>query len=165
MSAMPETPTTPLSAEQAIDLCLLVEMEARWENLRKERSQTPMPRPLTNEDLHAAQKAFSTFRAKLLAYNKKYTPAHATDLLLNNPVRLGTWCRRMRALYLQVEHDPRVPCPVHLLEKAYRFAEGMAGRTGKEPFQRSESLQTVQAVIGELEALAQWCAGESRKAA
>lgn len=157
MFATPETPATPLSSAQAIELCLLVEMEARWENLRKERAQTPLAQPRTIEDLHAAQKAFSVFRTKLAAYNKKHTPAHVTDLLLNHPNRLGPWCRRMAALYLQVEHDARVRCPVHLMEKAYRCADGIAARMGKELFKRSLPLDTTHTVIGEFAALAQWC--------
>jgi len=157
MSEPTETPAAPLPIAQVIELCLLVEMEARWENLRKERSHTPQLRPQTAEDLNGVQRAYEAFRTKLLAYNKKYTPAHVTDLLLNYPNRLGPWCRRMRDLYRQVEQNPRISCPVHLLDKAYRWADGIAGRMSKESFSRSTSLTTIQAALGELEALARWC--------
>jgi len=157
MSAPTETPAVTLPVAQAVELCLLIEMEAQWENLRKERSHTPQLRPQTAEDLSRVQRSYEAFRSKLLAFNKKYTPAHVTDLLLNYPNRLGPWCRRMRDLYRQVEQHPRIPCPVHLLEKAYRWADGMAGLMGKEPFRRSMPLTTIQAAIGELEALARWC--------
>jgi hypothetical protein len=165
MSATPETAAPQISVAQAIDLCLLVDQEARWENLRKVRDQPSGAKSLSNEELHAVQNAFAAFRTRLVAYNKKYSPAHATDLLLNYPERLGPWCRRMLALYLQVADDPRVPCPVHLLEKAYRFADGMAGRVGKEPFKRSAPIKTIQAAVRELEALAQWCENDARLAA
>jgi hypothetical protein len=152
MSAMSETPAQNLSLAQATELSLLVDLEARWENLRKARFMTP-------QELHNVQKAYELFRTKLMAFNKKYAPAHVPDLLLNNPVRLGTWCKRMCQLYLQVEHDPHVPCPVHLLEKAYRCADGMASRIGKEPFKRSVPLDSTQAAVRELEALLRWCSG------
>ena len=59
------------------------------------------------------QRAYEVFHAKLVAYNKRHTPAHVPELLLNSPSRLGMWCCRMRDLYLQVEHDPQSHCPVH----------------------------------------------------
>src|SRR2546421_9473452 len=87
------------SPEQAIDLSLLVDLEARWENLRK----PPSPEGgHGTKDLQGRQSAYDAYRAKLVAYNKRYAPAHVPELLLNTPSRLGAWCRAMRDLYLQV---------------------------------------------------------------
>jgi hypothetical protein len=141
---------------QATELSLLVDLEARWENLRK----TPSPDPEvlgTTQDLRAKQKAYEAFRAKLVAYNNQYTPAHVPELLLNSPTRLGLRCRKMRDLYLQVEHAPQIRCPVHLVEKAYRWADRVGMRLNKGRVSRSTPPGTIRAAIRDLEALAQWC--------
>ena len=119
MPEIQEASVGNIDAAQAAELSLLVDLEARWENLRK----TPLQAAeagATTQDLHGKQKAYDAFRAKLVAYNKQYTPAHVPELLLNTPSRLGKWCRTMRELYLLVEHNSQGHCPVHLLEKAYQ---------------------------------------------
>ena len=63
----------------------------------------------------------------------------------------------MRDLYLQVEHDPKGHCPVHLLEKAYRRADRIGARMKKVSVSRSTPPGTIRDVIGELEVLGQWC--------
>jgi len=75
----------------------------------------------------------------------------------SDAVRLAAWCRTMRDLYLQVEHDPRSRCPVHLVEKAYRWADRVAGRMKEGPLRRSTPPDTVGEAIRNLEALNQWC--------
>ena len=81
-----------LPAAQAAELALLVDLEARWENLRK----TPAPdAAAATLDLVDRQKSYETFRVKLVAYNDRHTPAHVPELLLNTPLRLGAWCRRI----------------------------------------------------------------------
>src|SRR5438105_3389192 len=86
---------------QAKELALVVDLEARWENLRTS-SQTAKSPP-TIQDLHGKQKAYEAFRLKLAAYNKRYSPSHIPELLLNTGIRLGGWCRTMRELYLKLE--------------------------------------------------------------
>ena len=141
---------------RATELALLVDLEARWENLRIFQPITPRMAG-TVQELHERQNAYETFRTKLAAFNEKYVPGHVPELLLNNPLRLGKWCREMRNLYFQVEHDPSIPCPVHLLRKAYRCADAIAGKIDKDLFGRSKPPDNTQAVIRELEALAHWC--------
>jgi hypothetical protein len=138
-------------------LALLVDLEACWENLRTAPlGSSDAPRP-TQQGLHGKQKAYDAFRAKLAGYNRRYRPAHVPELLLNTPARLGKWCRAMRALYLWVEHDPRGRCPVHLLEKAYRWADRVAARTGQGRLSRSAPPGTIGEAIRVLEALERWC--------
>jgi hypothetical protein len=143
-----------LPAAQAAELALLVDLEARWENLRK----TPAPNLVAARlDLMDRQKSYETFRAKLVAYNEEHTPAHVPELLLNTPSRLGAWCRRMRDLHVQVEQDPRGRCPEHLLEKAYRCADRVGVRLNKALISRSPPPATIGAAIRDLETLAAWC--------
>src|SRR5262245_20135037 len=94
-----------LDPAQAIELSLVVDLEARWENLRNAPRQNRAVGAST-QDLHRKQKAYDAFRAKLVAYNNRFKPPHRPESLLNTPVRLAKWCRTMRDLYLRVEHDP-----------------------------------------------------------
>ena len=156
MPEIREATVPSIDSAQAAELSLLVDLEARWENLRKTPSQAQQVGPGT-QDLQGKQKAYEAFRAKLVAYNKQYSPAHIPELLLNTPSRLGKWCQAMRDLYLQVEHDPRGHCPVHLLEKAYRWADRVGVRMNQGCITRSTPPDTIRAAIRDLEALGQWC--------
>src|SRR5438128_964536 len=127
MLQITKAPIDNLDPVQATELSLLVDLEACWENLRKPASGH-VDVGIATKDLSAKQKAYEVFRVKLVAYNKRYTPVHVPELLFNTPTRLGIWCRRMRNLYLQIEHGPRGHCPVHLLEKAYRWADQIGVR-------------------------------------
>jgi hypothetical protein len=154
---MSDVTAVDLGSAQAAELAQLVELEARWENLRAPTTPAPDVKPTTLE-LQAKQKAYDAFRAKLAAYNKRYAPAHVPELLINTPVRLGLWCRSMRDLLRRVEHEPQGYCPVHLLEKAYRLADRVAAKTGAVPLHRSALPETIGAAVLELEALDRWCA-------
>jgi hypothetical protein len=144
------------SLDQAAELAALVELEACWENLRIAGSRPPEPHPAARE-LHGRQKAYESFRVKLAAYNKLYAPVHIPELLLNTPTRLGVWCRTMRDLFLRVEHDARIVCPVQLIEKAFRRADQLATKGNTGLVNRPASTGTIQEAIHELEGLRLWC--------
>jgi hypothetical protein len=144
-----------LDPAQALELALLLDLEACWENLRAASALSEAP-PST-QGLQGKQKAYDGFRAKLKGYNKRYAPAHVPELLLNTPARLALWCGSMRQLYGQLEHIPGAPCPAHLLEKGYRWANKIADRMGHGRIMRSPAPDTISAVILALEALRQWC--------
>jgi hypothetical protein len=157
MADVREIPVDNLDSAQAAELALLVDLEARWENLRTIPSRPADVQPTTQE-LHGKQKAYEAFRAKLAAYNKRFKPSHIPELLLNTPVRLGIWCRTMRDLYGRVEQDSQMHCPVHLMEKAYRWAERVATRIGAPLPARSAPPATIREAIERLDGLSQWCA-------
>jgi hypothetical protein len=152
----PQSEAPVLEPAQAAALALLVDLEARWENLRK-HSPPPPDVGESLKDLSAKQKAYDAFRARLVAYNKRYRPAHVPELLLNTPLRLGAWCRAMRDLYLQVGHDGQVPCPVDLLDKAYRWADQIGVRMDKSPVIRTTPPAAIGDAVRDLEALERWC--------
>ena len=81
MPEIKEASARTLAPAQAADLARLVDLEARWENLRKTPFQSAEAGD-TTQDLHRKQKAYDAFRAQLVAYNKLYTPAHIPELLL-----------------------------------------------------------------------------------
>src|SRR4051812_37256310 len=116
-----------LDPAQAAELASLVDLEARWENLRTPASRPPDSQP-SIKLLQDKQRAYEGFRAKLAAYNKRFTPTHIPELLLNTPIRLGRWCQTMRDLHARLEPGTSAPFPVHLLEKAYRWADHVAAR-------------------------------------
>jgi hypothetical protein len=146
------TPAGSLDLAQAAELSLLVDLEARWENLRKVNLGHSL------QDLQARQKAYDAFHAKMVVYNRRYTPTHVPELLLNTPLRLALWCRKMRDLYRQVEPIHQGHCPVHLLEKAYRCADHLATRLHTDLASRPAALPgTSHDTAGALESLAQWC--------
>jgi hypothetical protein len=156
MPEMSQAPAENPDPAQAAEVSLLVDLEARWENLRKPSPPGPAGKPDLRE-LLARQKAYEAFHSKLVAYNRRYTPGHVPELLLNTPVRLAAWCRAMRDLYRQVEHAPGGHCPAHLLEKAYRWADRVAARQDKDRVGRSPPPDTIGDAVRDLEALAQWC--------
>jgi hypothetical protein len=145
-----------IGAAQAAELAVLLNREARWENLRAARSGTPRV-PSVTSDLHAVQRAYDAFRAQLRAYQMRFSATHATELPLNTPGRLGSWCRQVRDLNVRSELSVETHSPVHLLEKAYRWADRLAGKRGKERMSRATPPSTVEAVFRDLEAVAAWC--------
>src|SRR5262245_32337035 len=149
---------------QATELSRLVELEARWENMRRTPARA-QETASTTQTLLGVQKAYDAFRSKLVAYNKRYTPPHVPELLLNTPSRLAMWCRAMRELYVEAEHNPLIHSPVHLLEKAYRWAERMSVRMNKDRVSRPPPPGTIRAAVENLGALVQWCDGLAAGAA
>jgi hypothetical protein len=145
-----------VDAAQAAELTALLDLEARWENLRAARPGAPQAPPAT-QDLQGMQRAYDAFRAKLKCYQMRYSPGHATELLLNTPARLGRWCRQVRDLYLRAGQAAQAHPPAHLLEKAYRWADRLADRSGKGRATHPTPPATAEAGIRDLEALAAWC--------
>jgi hypothetical protein len=145
-----------IGAAQAAELAVLLHLEARWENLSAARSGTPRV-PSVTPDLQAVQRAYDAFRAQLRAYQLRFSPTHESELLLNTPSRLGIWCRQVRDLHVRAGRAAEAHSPVPLLEKAYRWADRLAGKRGKERVGRATPPGTVEAVFLDLEAVAAWC--------
>jgi hypothetical protein len=155
MSEIAATVPGKLDLEQALELSLLVDLEARWENLRKAPGDASEEG--SSRDLPAKQHAYEVFRAKLAAYNRRYTPLHVPELLLNTPGRLALWCRKILDLYLRLEHNPQARCPVHLLAKAYRWADRVAARLHKDLASPPGPPTSIRGAVAELEELVRWC--------
>ncbi len=149
------TPTTAVDLAQAVELIQLVDLEARWENLRDRPADAPGT--LTLAELQSKQNAHRAFQSRLVAYNQRYTPAHVPELLLNTPARLGKWCRTMCDLCRRVELEPQVSCPVHLVAKAYRWADKMARRLVRERAPQQAPPTRIAEAVHALEELGKWC--------
>ncbi|OWK40581.1 hypothetical protein [Fimbriiglobus ruber] len=155
MNRITEGFVAKLDPVQARDLAQLVELEARWESLRKGPSWDDLRAAVT--DLRGKQKAYDVFQTKLLAYNQRHKPAYVSEPLLSTPGRLLPWCRTMRDLFALVEHDTQVACPVHMVEKAVRLVVRLGTRMGREFVRPAEPPATIRATIEILEDLIQWC--------
>ena len=145
-----------ICAAQAAELAMLLNLEARWENLRAARQGTSRVSSIA-QDLRGMRKAYDAFRVQLKAYQARFSPTHASELLLNTPARLGGWCRQVRDLHLRAGQSAQAHSPVHLLEKAYRWADRLAGKRGKDCVSRAAPAGPAEAVFRGLEALAAWC--------
>ena len=156
MDAVATAAATCRPPTQVTELAQLVELEARWENMRQgctpARSTQSAPQALVK-----VQRAYDAFHETLVRYNKRHVPAHVPELLLNTPLRLATWCLAMRNLYAQLEHDRQVHSPIHLVEKAYCAADRISVRLGTDAISRSPAPGTVQAALDNLQILANWC--------
>jgi hypothetical protein len=152
-------PASQISSLQATDLALLVDLEARWENLRLDQAAN-RGKTLTREELKQIQIAYEAFHGKLVVYNARYKPAHVPELLLNTAFRFQLWCRSLKGLFgVILQNDAQVSCPVHLLEKAYRCADRIADRASKERFARPPLSDSIAATVQDLDNLANWCDG------
>jgi hypothetical protein len=140
---------------QPTELSLLVELEARWENLRGNRVATPGKEETTH--LQQKQKAYEAFHDKLSAYNKTFKPEHVPERLLNTPLRLCEWCRKMRGLFARSEQNGKMMYPTHLMEKAYRSADRIAVVLHKDNAERAAPASGASEAVRELESLALWC--------
>jgi hypothetical protein len=157
MTSPLQFPVSQLSPTQATELSILLNLEARWENLRIDQSAN-RGKMLTRDELKQIQTAYEAFHGKLVAYNTRYKPLHVPELLLNNALRFQSWCRSLQGLYaIILENDCRVNCLVHLLEKAYRCADRIADRANKERFSRPPASDNIATTVQDLDNLAQWC--------
>jgi hypothetical protein len=138
-------------ASRCAELAVLLDLEARWENLRASRTSAG---PSSLQELQRIQRAYEVFHAKLVAYNKRNAPAHIPELLINTSVRLELWCKKVSALFIAL--DDGAAFSAHLLEKAYRLADAIAIRRNREPATRPAS-DEARCVARELEILATWC--------
>jgi hypothetical protein len=137
-------------ASCSVELAVLVDLEARWENLRANRKSAG---PSTLQELHVIQRAFEAFQAKLVRYNKRCAPPHIPERLINTPLLLERWCKKMGALFAEL--DSGVPFPAQLLEKAYRLADVIATKKGLDRVDRPPTTG-VRSATQELDDLAIW---------
>jgi hypothetical protein len=146
---------------QAVELTVLVEMEARWENLRGQPANTRT----SQNDLTTIQQFYEQYHTRLVAYNQGNKPEHIPELLINTPSRLARWCAKMCDLFQIAEGDSKAQCPVNVVEKTYRRAESIAKRLGRTPPLRRTPPKIIQTAIEDLRAVEMWCAARDEPTA
>lgn len=153
MSQLSETVAEKLEPAAAAELTRILDLQARWENLRGAPTGAP---GFSTPDLHGRQKAYDAFRTRLAAYSAKYPAPHLPEVTLNTPERVGTWCRAVRAVLRRAGAE-QVEYPAHLLAKAHRLADKVATRLGKAPADREAGAGTAAAALRNLDAVVEWC--------
>jgi hypothetical protein len=104
------------------------------------------------------QRTFEAFRAGLAAYAARYGADPVPERTPTTADHLAAWCRLARAVVRRADPWPGGGGPAQVAARAYRLADGLAGRLGREPVARSAGATTRDAVLATLEAVGAWCA-------
>lgn len=144
---MTEAAAEELTPARAAELARVLDLQARWQNLRDGGSQS-------TARLQALQVAFENYRVRLAAYTARNQAEPVPELTPTKPGRLGTWCKTVRGVLRRAEE---LECPTHVVAKAHRVADQIAGRLQAEPVVRGEPTDVAGAVRA-LEAVIGWCA-------
>jgi hypothetical protein len=139
---------TPTEPAQGLALAALVKLQAAWENTPKAVGTN-----ISRDRLQAKQRAFEAFRSRTQEYNRRFTPAFVPERQGTSDRYLAVWCRHMARLFAVTT---AAPCPVQVVEKAYRWAERAAAKGGREPEART-SFGTTEGAVHILGMIAQWC--------
>ena len=78
---------------------------------------------------------------------------------MNTPVRVGVWCRVVRAVFRRARPEAGTDGPTHAVEKAYRLADRIAARLKVEPVGRGSPPDSIGSAVGALDAVTLWCDG------
>ncbi|MBA4189856.1 MAG: hypothetical protein C0467_17880 [Planctomycetaceae bacterium] len=155
MSQMSENTAEKLDQTQAAELVRVIDLQARWENMRGNPA-TGGGSGFSTPDLQGRQKAYEAFRVRLAAYTTRYRASHVPEVTLNTPERVGMWCRAVRAVFRRAGQE-FTEYPTHTVAKAHRLADRIATRLGRPPAEREESSPGLAGAIRNLDAIVSWC--------
>jgi hypothetical protein len=153
-----ESAAEQLDPVQAAELARVIDLEARWENIRADRAGVMTGHGTL--DLQNRQRTYEAFRSRLAAYTARYRSTRVPELTPNGLDRLGAWCRTVRAVLRRAEHVAAAgDCPVYVVAKAHRMADQIAIRLNKKPVGQGSPPDDIAGAIRELDALIAWCDG------
>jgi hypothetical protein len=155
MAQMSEQAAEKLDPAQAAELVWVIDLQARWENVRAGPAQADGG--YSTPDLHGRQRTYEAFRSRLAAYTARYKAAEVPETTLNSPDRVAVWCRAVRAVFRRAGHEAGTECPTHAVEKAYRLADRIAARLKVEPVGRGSPPDSIGTAVGALDAVILWC--------
>ena len=155
MSQLTETIADALPPAQAAGLARLIDLQARWENLRDNPGKPPSE--YTAPDLHGRQKAYEAFRAARADYTSRYRAIDVPETSLNTPERVAAWSRAVRAVFRRAEGGD---CPAAAVEKAYRLADRIASRLKRQPVARV-ALASMGDAVAVLDEVVRWCEAQA----
>jgi hypothetical protein len=157
MAQFSEREAERLDAVQAAELVGVIDLQARWENMRAGPAQADGG--YSTPDLLGRQRTYEAFRSRLATYTARYKAAEMPETTLNSPERVAVWCRAVRAVFRRARFESGAESPTHAVEKAYRLADRIAARLKVEPVGRGSPPDGIGAVVGALDAVIQWCGG------
>ena len=152
MPRLTEAAAAALSPAQAADLARVLDLQAEWQNLKEDGRDYSAAR------LHGLQRTFEAFRVALAAYAGRYGADPVPERTPATADHLAAWCRVARAVVRRADPWPGGGGPAQVAARAYRLADGLAGRLGREPVARSAGATARDDVLAALEAVRAWCA-------
>ena len=152
---MSETSAEKFDPVQAADLINVLNLQAKWECVLGTPVGADVASSTTN--LQDRQRQYEAFRIQMAAYVDRYKTTYVPDMTLNTPDRFGRWCRTVRAVCGRAEQVAGSVCPDHVVEKAYRVADRIAGTLSKDPVGRGAAPDSIGAAIRDLDAVIVWC--------
>ncbi len=146
MPPLTESAAEKLTPEQATAMVRVLELQAGWEALLKDKGQKD-----NQAGLRDRQKAHDAFQIAWSEYVAKYRASQLPEPTHNVPDRLAVWCHTLRVVFERAERGD----PFHLMAKVYRLADRIAMKLGKEPVERKPVVD-LAAAIRELEVVIAW---------
>src|SRR5262245_8728470 len=154
---MSESNAAHLDPAQAAELARVIDLHARWENLRANPARLTAAYSVL--DLQELQRAFEAYRVRQAAYTARYHAAEIPELTRNSPERVGTWCRVVRAVFRRAEREAGSAYPAHAVEESLRLADQIAARRKKDPVERVAPENSIGGAIRILDMVIRWCDG------
>ena len=151
MSPLTETTAEALPPAQAAALARVIDLQARWENLRDNPGKPASE--YTAPDLHGRQKAYEAFRIARAEYTGQFRAIDIPETSLNTPERVSAWCRAVRVVFRRAEAGD---CPAAAVEKAYRMSDRIAARLKRQVIVRGAMANLTDAAAA-LDAVVEWC--------
>lgn len=150
MPPLTESAAEKLTPVQATAMVRVLELQANWEALLKDKAQKD-----NQAGLRDRQKAHDAFQVAWSEYVAKYRASQLPEPTHNVPDRLAVWCHTLRVVFQRAERGD----PFHLMAKVYLLADQIAMKLGKEPVGRKPvvDLAALAAAIRELEVVIAWC--------
>jgi hypothetical protein len=155
VAQLTETLAEKMDPAQAVELARLFELHAKWENMR----ETPAGAAtgFSTLDLQERQRAYDSFRTRQAAYTARFRAAPLSEVSLNGPERVGDWARTVRAVLRRAEIEAKDESFPHVVAKAYRLVERVAGRIKVEALARGATGEGINGAVRNLNAAIQWC--------
>ena len=158
MSQLTEALAEALPPAQAAALARVIDLQARWENLRDNPGKPPSE--YTAPDLHVRQKAYEAFRAARADYSTKFRAIDVPETSLNTPERVAAWAKMVRAVFGRADGGE---CPAAAVEKGYRLADKIATRLKRIPVPRGP-LATIADAVAAMGEVVRWCEAQAAPA-
>jgi hypothetical protein len=150
---MTEAAADALSPTQAAALAHVLDLQAEWQNLKEDGRDSSTAR------LQGLQRTFEAFRVGLAAYAALYGADPGPERRPTDPEHLAAWCLVTRAVVRRADPWPGGGGPAQVAVRAYRLADELADRQGREPVARTAEAATRDGVLAVLEAVGAWCGG------
>jgi hypothetical protein len=148
---MTEAAADALSSIEAAALLNVLDLQAEWQNLKEDG------RDYSTARLQELQRTFEAFRVGLADYATLYRADPVPERTPTAPDQLAVWCRITRAVVQRADPWQGNRGAAQVASRAYRLADGLAGRLCRKPVARLTDAATRDDVLAVLESVGTWC--------